>query len=47
MKLNIDVDLHLKKTLQLRNKIVVSRSVSHEGNKFYPQFFLDDFWNKL
>ena len=47
IKLNSDDDLALKKRLKLCNMITVVRSVFHEGNKHYPQVFLDEFWYKL
>ena len=41
-KFNFDDDLPVNKTLELCNIIIVIRSVFHEGNKHYPQFFLDE-----
>ena len=40
IKFNFDDGLFLKKRLELRNLIIVARSVFHEGNKYYPQVFL-------
>ena len=40
MMFNLDDDLPLKKTLELRNMVIVVWSVLHEGNKYYPQLLL-------
>ena len=42
IKFNSDDELPLKKTLRLYNMIIGVKSVFHEGNKYYPQFFLDE-----
>ena len=34
--------LPLNKTLELHNMIIVVRSFSDEGNRHYPQVFLDE-----
>ena len=47
MKFNSDDDLPLKKTLILRNMIIVVKAVFHEGNKCYLQVFLDECLCKL
>ena len=36
IKFSIDDDLPLNKTLKLNNMIIVARTVSHEGKKYYP-----------
>ena len=36
-----------KKTLEIRNMIIVVRSAFHEGNIYYPQVFLDACLYKL
>ena len=41
IKFNSDHDLTLNKTLELPNMIIVVRSVFYEGNKYYPQVFLE------
>ena len=41
IKFNSDDNLPLKKTLKLRCKIIVVRSVFHKANKYFPQIFLD------
>ena len=46
-KLNSNDDLTLKKTLELRNMVIVVRATFYEDNKNYPQVFLDEFLNKL
>ena len=38
MKLNSDDDLPLKETRKLHNMITVVRIVSHEDEKYYPEF---------
>ena len=45
IKFNSDDDLPLKRTLEFHNIIILVRSVFHEGNKYYQQFFLGDFLN--
>ena len=40
MMFNLDDDLPLKKTFELRNMVIVAWSVLHEGNKYYPQLLL-------
>ena len=47
IKLNSNDDLTLKKTLELRNMVIVARAAFYEDNKNYPQVFLDEFLNKL
>ena len=42
MKINSDDNLPLKKTLELYNLIIIARFVFYEGNKHYPQVFLDE-----
>ena len=37
--LNLEYDLPLNETLELRNMIIVVRAAFHERNKYYPQFF--------
>ena len=39
IKFNLDDDLPLKETLELRKMITVIASVFHEGNKYYTQVF--------
>ena len=43
IKFNSDDDLPLDKTLEFRNMLMVIKSVLHEGSKFYPRYFLDEF----
>ena len=42
-----DDDLLLKKTLELFGVKLLVQSVFSEGNKYYPQIFLDDCLYKL
>ena len=35
LKLNLNDDLPINKTVELRNGIIIVRSVFHEGNKYY------------
>ena len=46
IKFNSDDNLPLK-AFEFYNKIVVLRSVFHEGNKYYPQAFLGECLYKL
>ena len=46
IKFNSEDDLHLKKTLKLRNIIVVM-AVFYKDNKYYLQVFLDHCFYKL
>ena len=43
IKFNSDDDLPLDKTLEFRNMLMVIKSVLHEGSKFFPRYFLDEF----
>ena len=45
-KFNLDNDLPLKKTLELYDIVIVVWSIFHEGNKYYPQVFLDECLDK-
>ena len=47
IKFNSGDDLHLKKTLELSNIMIVVRAVLHKGNKYYPQAFLNKCFYKL
>ena len=47
IKFNSDDDLPRKKTLELRNKLIVVGSVFNEDNNYYPQVFLDECLYKL
>ena len=47
IKFNSDDDLPLKKTLEIRNMIIVARAAFHEDNKNYSHVFLDQCLNKL
>ena len=40
-------DLPLKKTLEMHNIIIAIRSIFHEGRKYYPKIFLDEWLYKL
>ena len=42
IKFNLDDNLPLNKILKLHNLTVILRSVFQEGNKYYPQAFLDE-----
>ena len=47
IKFNSNGDLPLTKTLEFYNMIIVVRSVFHEGKKYYPQVFLDEYLYNL
>ena len=40
--MNSNDDLLLNETLEIHNIKIVLRAVFHEGNKYYPQVFLDE-----
>ena len=42
-----DDDLSKLRMLELYNMILVIRSLFHEGSKYYPQVFLDEYLYKL
>ena len=42
MKVKLDDDLPLKKTLELQNMVIVVKVVFHDGSKYYLQLFLDE-----
>ena len=46
-KFNSDNVLPLNKIIEIPSKIIVVRAVSHENNKHYLQFFLDECLYKL
>ena len=41
LKFNLDGNLYIKGTLKFYKVTIVVRSVFHEGNKYYSQFFLE------
>ena len=41
-KFNSEDDLSLHKTLELRNMVIIVRSIIHEGKKYYPHVFLHE-----
>ena len=41
IQFNSDDNLPLNKTLKLHNMTIITRSVSEEDGKYYPQVFLD------
>ena len=41
-KFNSEDDLPLHKTLELRNMVIIVRSIIHEGKKYYPHVFLHE-----
>ena len=47
IKYNRDDDLAVNKTLKSRSMVIIVRSVFHEGNKYYPQVFLNECFYKL
>ena len=47
IKSNSDDNFPLSKILKLHNLTIVVRSVFQEGNKYYPQVFLDEFIYEL
>ena len=47
IKFNSDDDLPSNKTLDLHNIIILIRSAFHEGDRYYPQIFLEECLYKL
>ena len=47
IKFNSEDNLTLNKILKLHNMIIVIRSVFQQGNKYYPQVFLDECLSEL
>ena len=47
IEFNSDNDFPLDKTLEFHRIVIVFRSVFHEGNKYYPQVFLNEFLYNL
>ena len=47
IKFNSDVDLPLKKALEIHNMVIVVRSVFHGDKRYYPQVFLEECLYKL
>ena len=49
MKIKFDSDdnLSLNKTVETPIMTIVVRTVFHENNKYYPQFFLDECLYKI
>ena len=46
-KINSDKELPLNKTIEIPSMIIVIKTVLYENNKYYPQVFLDEWFNKL
>ena len=42
IKLNLDNELPLNKTIKVSTMKIVPRAVSHENNKYYLQVFLEE-----
>ena len=47
IKFNSDDELSVNKTIEIHSMIITVRAVFHENNKYYPQFFLDEYLYKL
>ena len=47
IKLNLDDELPLIKTIEIHNMIIAVGADFHENNKFYSQFSLDECLYKL
>ena len=47
IKFNSDDELSLNKTMEIHSMIIIVRAVFYENNKYYPQFFLDEYLYKL
>ena len=42
IRFDADGDVTVKRTLGLHSVIILFRSISKEGNKYYPQYVLDE-----
>ena len=42
IKIDLDADLPLNKTIEIHEVTIVVRAVFHENNKYYPQVFSDE-----
>ena len=47
IKFDLDDELPLNKTIEIRSMIIVVRAVFHGNNKYYLQVFLDECLYKL
>ena len=47
IKFELDYELFLNKTIEIRSMIIVVRAVFHENNKYYPHVSLDKCLYKL
>ena len=47
IKLNLDYELHLNKTIEIPTMAIVVRATFHENNKYYLQAFLDEYLYKI
>ena len=47
IKLDLDDDLLLNKTIEIHNMTTVARDVFHDNNKLFPQVFLDEYLYEL
>ena len=47
IKSDLDYELFLNKTIEIRSMIIVVRTVFHENDKYYPQVSLDKCLYKL
>ena len=47
IKFDLDENVPLKKTVKLHSMTIIIRSVFQEGNKYYPQCFLNEWLYKL
>ena len=47
IKFDLDDELPLNKTIEIRSMIIVVRAVFHGNNKYYLQIFLDECLYKL
>ena len=46
IRFNSDDDFPLKRTVELNNVIIVTRSVFHDSSKYYPQILIDECLHK-
>ena len=47
VKFNSDDDLPLNKMIEIYNVAIVATAIFYENNKYYPQYFLDEYLYNL
>ena len=47
IKINLDYELPINKTIEIHSMVIVFKAVFHKNNKYYLQVFLDECLYKL